>query len=105
MKYVIVNKNGKRLNGINTNDLPTTKKLYFNEKTDKLEPKFTLKNMFTYYSDCYTVFNSEAEAIEYLQYNKDSLMQQDNVNRYESALKGSVEKLLKEIDNLKVVLI
>ena len=97
--YVIKTKNGL-LNGFYGNDLPTTRKLYFNEKKGKLEPKFTVRGMMNC-SGGYMFFDTEQDAQEQINYIMSNV--EESRERYESVLEGSTEQLLKIISGFKVV--
>ena len=99
MRYAIRTKNGL-LNGFYTNDLPITKRLYFNENTDRLEPKFSLRNMMNC-SDGYMFFGTPEEAQRHINYIRNDVKQ--NKSRYEKSLQGSTDQLLSIIDKFKVV--
>lgn len=99
--YAIKTQNGL-LNGFYTNDLPTTNKLYFNENTDKFEPKFTLRNMLNC-SGGHMIFDSQEEAEDYINYLKNKV--NEDRKRYEISLKGSTDRLLDIINKFKVVCI
>ena len=101
MSYIVVKGKGKRkLNGFESGDLPICNKTYFNERTGRLEYKFSNKQ-FSYHKDCYTVFSTVEEAESYIQFIRDEIT--NNTKRYESVLKGSTGQLLKYTDDLHVI--
>jgi len=103
MNYAIRTSNGL-LDGVYFGEYPITKKLYFNEQTEKLEPKFTIRNFIATSSNNngYTIFETEKEAKDYISY----LLQQceDNRTRYENCLTGITDQLIKVINRFKVII-
>jgi len=97
--YAIKTKNGL-LNSFYSNDLPVTRKSYFNEKRNKHEPKFSLRNMMNC-SGGYMFFDTEQDAQEQINYIMSNV--EESRERYESVLEGSTEQLLKIISGFKVV--
>ena len=97
--YAIRTKNGL-LNGFYSNDLPITRKLYFNDKTERLEPKFTIKNMMNC-TGGYIFFDTSEEAEEYINYIRRDI--EENRKRYESALEGSTDQLLSVVNGFKII--
>lgn len=100
--YVIKTKNGL-LDGIYFGEYPTTRKLYFNEDTDKLEPKFAMGKMVKTSNNCnsYLTFNTHDEAVEYIQYMKRDC--EDNRSRWEQSLSGSTNKVIAFINDFTIV--
>lgn len=97
--YAIRTKNGL-LNGFYSNDLPITRKLYFNDNKERLEPKFSLRNMMNCSGGHY-IFYSENEAQEHINYIKREV--EENRKRYESVLEGSTDQLLSVVNGFKVI--
>lgn len=102
MKYIITKGRGTTpLNGTFINDLPTTGKCKWNEKTRSFESVYTDKKIFEFNNDCYSVFDTEDDALRHITYIKKSI--EEERERYEDCIKGSTDKLLKVANNLKVV--
>lgn len=91
MSYVIVNKNNNKLCGFFQNGLPVTSK-----------GKFNSSKILEFKSNYYSIFGSEAECIENINYMKNEIY--NNSNRYEKAFNGATDKLLKIVDELKIKL-
>jgi hypothetical protein len=102
MKYAIRTTNGL-LDSICFGSYPTTKRLYFNEKTEKIEPKFTTRDfMLTSNStNGYITFDNENEAKEY----KDYLLHEceENRSRWDDYLMGCTDKVINLISKFKVI--
>jgi hypothetical protein len=97
--YAIRTKNGL-LNSFYTNGLPTTRKAFFNENTNKFEPKFTLRDIMNC-TGGYMIFDTQQEAEQHINYIKSEV--EDSRERYESALQGSTDKLLSIINGFTTI--
>lgn len=100
-KYTINLKGSKKLCSFYFNDLPISGKREFSESKNRLVNIFSPKNIFVFDNCNYMFFNSKEEATGYLQHIKQEI--KENRERYETALEGSTDKLLKYADGLKVV--
>ncbi len=99
--YAIKTKNGL-LNGFYANDLPTTKRLYFNESNEKLEPKFTMRNMMNC-TGGYMMFDKPEEAEHYISYIINEV--ENSRERYELSLQGSTDKILSIVSKFSIITI
>lgn len=88
------------LNGFYSNDLPITDKLYFNKSKNRLEPKFTMKNMMCC-NGGYVFFDTITEAENYISTIKRDV--EEGRHRYEKSLEGSTDQLLSAINKFKII--